>query len=254
MHNSNAVQQFLVFAVAHGVVQRFPEAKIEIEHRNIRLLLLQPGADTLSVEAPETFIELVWSRCIHTARAFWTVEKDVERFKADCSIFELSGNQLSDAVKARAVSLFQWQGTHKPSSKAVGVSLVRDKADGNDQTYIEVRTEERMSGWANGYVYLPSEVSAQGQSGTGLTDKKNRLVSVVSGNYTIGTKKCAVAVLVEQHVQLFRLLEQGARAESFVPAAQELWTQLTSASSETGKKGRPEEGDSEEPRQVKRSK
>ena len=150
MHNSNAVQQFFVFSVAHGVVQRFPEAKIEIEHRNIRLLLLQPGADTLSVEAPETLIELVWSRCIHTARAFWTVEKDVERFKADCSIFEPFGNQLSDAVKARAVSMFQWQGTHKPSSKAVGVSLVRDKADGNDQTYIEVRIEERMSGCVSG--------------------------------------------------------------------------------------------------------
>ena len=96
-----------------------------------------------------------------------------------------------------------------------------------------------------------SEVSAQGQSGTGLTDKKNRLVSVVSGIYTIGTKECAVAVLVKQHVQLFRLLEQGARAESFVPAAQELRTNLTGASSGTEKRGRPEEGDGEEPKQAK---
>ena len=243
------VQQFFVFSVSHGVVERFEKENLEIQHSNIRLLLLQPGEDTLSVDDSASFIELPWTRCVHTARAFWTADKDVTRFKSDCSVFELPADRLSAAVQARAVPLFDWRNNHKPSSKAVGVSLVRDEAQQGVQVYIEIRIEERVSAWAGAHVYLPSEVSAEGQSGTGLTDKKNRLVSVVSGNYEIGKKKCAVAVLVKQHLQL---LEQGSQAESFVPAVQETRTPLTSTHSTIGeKRERPGPGKDEEQQQAK---
>ena len=45
-------------------------------------------------------------------------------------------------------------------------------------------------------------MAAEGQSGTGLTDKKKRLVSVISGNYVIGSKKMTVAVLPKKHLEL----------------------------------------------------
>jgi hypothetical protein len=227
MNGANSAKHYYVFSVAHGVVGRYENETEEVEHRDARLLLLQPGDDTLSVNNPGSFIELPWTRCIHWARPFWGATKPVTRFSSDCAAFEIPGDQLSDAVRARAVAVFDWQGgNHKPSSKAVGVSLVRDEADPDEPTFMEIRIEERVSGWADAYVYLPSEVAAEGQSGTGLTDKKNRLVSVVSGNYEIGTKRCAVAVLVKQHLQL---LNQQSRADSFVPATKALRTVLASA-------------------------
>ena len=231
INGRDSAKQYHVFTVAHGVVGRNRDDTMTVEHCNCRLLLLQPETDSLSLDDPNSFIVLPWTRCIHWGREYWGTNEKVARFISDCAVFEIPGNQLSDALRARAVTVFDWQGgSHQPSSKAVGVSLVRDEAERHVPRFTELRIEERLSGWATSYVYLPSEISAKGQSGTGLTDKKKRLVSIVSGNYEIGKKRCAVAILVKQHIQL---LHQQSRAGSFVPAATELRTPVTLASSST---------------------
>ena len=245
MLNSQSAHKWFVFSVAHGSVSRKPN-KPEIQHRNIRLLLLQPDAESLSLTAPETFIELPWTRCIHSARAHYAASGGPERFTSDCSVFELPADALSDSIRSRAVPLFDWQGgAHKPSSKAVGVSLVRDEADRASEKYMEIRIEERVSAWSDMYVYLPSEVSAKGQSGTGLTDKKGRLVSVISGNYEIGTKRIAVAVLAKRHVQLL-LLHQQSESETFERASDASLSDVTGAVSSSGASKRGKEGQENE--------
>ena len=114
---------------------------------------------------------------------------------------------------------------------------MRDEAERHVPRLTGLRIEERLSGWATSYDYLPSEIPAKGQSGTGFTDKKKRLVSIVLGNYEIGNKRCAVAILVKQHLQL---LDQQSRAGSFVPAATQLSTPVTLASSSTSSSRTPE--------------
>ena len=195
--------KYYVFSSAHGVIAG---DSLDLVHDNIRLLILKLPDETLSASDGETVVELPWTRCIHNARVFLDKSaSDVKKFSSDCCVFELNAELLSEAVKDRAVSVFDWRldGSHKPSSKAVGVSLVLDPAQPPaDQRYFEVRIEVRYSAWSGEYVYLPSEVAAKGMSGTGLTDKKRRLVSVISGNYVIGGKKMTVAVLAKKHLEL----------------------------------------------------
>ena len=109
---------------------------------------------------------------------------------------------------------------------------------------MEIRIEERVSAWSDMYVYLPSEVSAKGQSGTGLTDRKGRLVGILSGNYTIGSKQVAVAVLAKRHLEL---LHQPAAVESFEPGDAAVLVEVAGApsSSGLGKRGwgQQQEGD-----------
>lgn len=186
-------KKYYVFSVAHGL----------IHHGNIQkdIKLLLPSVNgILSTKNPDTYIVLPWTHCFHNAKLFLENEGNpATQFSSDCSVFELLN--VPDNVKARAVLLFDWKaGEHSPSSRAVGVSLVLDPA--KPDNYLQVRVETRVSQWSDKYVYLPSEVSADGQSGTGLTDKKERLVSIISGNYHLGNKKVSVAVLAKQHLAL----------------------------------------------------
>ena len=237
--------RWYVFSVAHGAVSRRPN-KADTEHRDIRLILLQPDTESLSLTLEDSFIELPWTRCFHTSSAHYAASGGGSaRFTSDCSVFELQADRLSDVIQARAVQLFDWGGAHRPSSRALGVSLVRDEADRDIEKYMEIRIEDRVSAWSDMYVYLPSIMSAKGQSGTGLTDKKGRLVGIVSGNYTIGSKQVAVAVLARRHLQL---LHQPAGVESFEPGDAAVLVEVAVAgasSSGSGKRGwgQQQEGD-----------
>ena len=70
LDDSNAVQHFFVFSIAHGVVERVCRSKDRNRAPQHTATSAPTCADTLFVEAPEAFIELVSSRCSHTARAF----------------------------------------------------------------------------------------------------------------------------------------------------------------------------------------
>ena len=66
-------------------------------------------------------------------------------------------------------------------------------------------------------------MSNNGQSGTGLTDKKHRLVAVIAGNFTtdnVNKAEVAIAPLTTQHQQLIdTFLADPSASISFLSAA-----------------------------------
>jgi hypothetical protein len=149
-------------------------------------------------------ILLSWSKCMHSGTAYNDATGPVDKLSNDCAVFELLAPP--EPVQMRAIPLFSWENAHTPSSKAVGVSLLRI-LEGTVQE-AEVRWEERLSSWASGpdpgYVMLPRAISVDGESGTGITDKKQRLVGVISGNITVSGREMAGATLVTRFVALLR--------------------------------------------------
>ena len=72
-----------------------------VENRNCRLLLLQPETDSLSLDDPNSFIVLPWTRCIHWGRKDWGTNEKVARFISDCALF------ARGAVTSRSARLWE---------------------------------------------------------------------------------------------------------------------------------------------------
>ena len=139
-----AIKRYYVFSVAHGVVsQDEAQQNAFVEHRDIRLLLLQPNYRQLSVTEPATYIELPWTRCFHTAHAYYAAATSYNKFTFDCSVFELISDQLSEEVKARAAALFDYEAATRPTrSLALGTSFVPQLAppeagEGRDESWLQ---------------------------------------------------------------------------------------------------------------------
>jgi hypothetical protein len=165
----------------------------------------RPEAKNVSLQmkyvSEEKFHEVAWSRCVTSQGAYKLSTLDSDHIINDRSVFVL--NALGDDLKGRAVPLFSWENNHQPSSKAVGVSLLSSPLEQGeiDQT----RVEDRFSAWGTHkpYVSMSSLKSREGQSGTGLTDKKQRLVAILTGNARgKDGREFGVAVLAKSYLPL----------------------------------------------------
>jgi hypothetical protein len=184
---TTSTKHFYVFTSVHFVVD---EAK-GADHRVELKMLDEQGSE----------ISLVWTKCVHSGAAYWGAKTAIDKLSNDCAVFVLSTPPQS--VQMRAISLFNWGNGHKPSSKAVGVSLIKIL----EGTVQEVRLEERLSIWAAGpypgYVMIPRAISV-GESGTGITDKKQRLIGVISGNINLQGRDMIGATLAPRFLALLR--------------------------------------------------
>lgn len=211
--------KFYVFSVAHGVATVDEKTKEVQPSRTLRLAMRDQVGETDATGKRQLVVkltELPWVRCIHSAPEYYQASSDLGKVGHDCSVFVLG--PLPSSVQSRAVVLFDWQGgVHHPSSSAFGVSLLvppragPSPAPSSTIADADYRTiQARLEMWCRAYGFvLPEAISLGGQIGTGLTDKKRRLVSVISGNYWcyVYGREVAMATLVTRHLEMMEMPE-----------------------------------------------
>lgn len=147
-----------VFTVTHGVVVN-----------PLGLELLLHATDPL-----------VWTELYHFGAEYNRAADSRNHVIHDCAVFLLEFNE--DLVNMAVRIFLPSPGKPFPSTRAVGVGYGVDDLD--TTCFTPVVIDDRFSGYnyEKGYAYLKGAWSEVGLSGTGITDKKNRFVGVMSGN------------------------------------------------------------------------